>query len=202
MPGSVLAQDSRHLDRAWEIGPLIRGRNYSLNMPLHPSISDDGWTFDFPGPRARDGHVHYVTRESGPLDEARGIRVRYRVTAERGTRFVPQEMPHEEATLSLYFQTYNDDWSARGRHEFARWYSPSLRQFVIEPGEHEITVMFDENWRSVMGSDQVRSPGQFADALANVGRVGLTFGSRSRRGHGVFATGRASFELLAFDILS
>src|SRR5690606_13015882 len=37
---------------AWEIGPVIKGKNYSLNMPLRPTQDDDGtWYLEF-GPES------------------------------------------------------------------------------------------------------------------------------------------------------
>ena len=185
----------------WEIGPVIRGRNYSVGMPLRPEPSADGWFFDFPGPRRSDGHVHYVTRTTGPLDRARGLRLRYRIDAARGTRFVPQEYPDSPPLLSLYIQRAGDDWRARGRTEFHRWYSPEDRVVQIEPGEHELTILFDENWISVVGSDHARSPREFEDALSDAARIGFTLGSAGGRGHGVFATGPARFTVLDFTVL-
>ncbi|MBO6527833.1 hypothetical protein [Erythrobacter sp.] len=186
--------------REWEIGPVIRGRNYSVGMPLHPEISREGWFFDFPGPRRRDGHVHYVTRRTGPLDGARGLRLRYRIDAQAGTRFVPQEFPDRTALLSLYIQRRGDDWLARRGTQFHRWYSPQDRVVPLEPGEHELTILFAENWISVMGSDHARSPQAFAEALAEAGRVGFTLGSSGGRGHGVYATAPARFTVLEFSV--
>ncbi|MBH5321923.1 hypothetical protein [Aurantiacibacter sediminis] len=200
-PSLALAQGGRDFAYDWEIGPVIRGRNYSVGMPPHPVVTRDGWYFDFPGPRRRDGHVHYITRPSGPLDRARGIRIRFRIDARRNTRFVPQEHPDLHATLSLYLQENGDDWSGRGRGEFSRWYSPTAALIELTPGAHEASIMFDENWISVMGSNRNRNPREFAAMLARVGTVGITFGSRQARGHGVFATAPARFELLDFAII-
>ncbi|KLI63044.1 hypothetical protein [Aurantiacibacter marinus] len=186
---------------AWEIGPIIRRRNYSVGMPLHPQIDGQGWNFDFPGPRQRDGHVHYVTRATGSLRDARGIRLRYRVDAQRQARFVPQENPDLPGAISLYIQRAGDDWLARGDGAFARWYSPNSRLQEITPGEHELTVMFDENWISVMGSNRERHPREFVETLVRAGRIGLTFGSRQSRGHGVYSTAPARFTLLEFAVL-
>lgn len=185
----------------WEIGPVIGGRNYSVGMSRVPEVSADGWFFDFPGPRRRDGHVHYITRRTGPLDRARGLCLRYRIDAGPGTRFVPQEHPDRTATLSLFVQRAGDDWAARGRTQFHRWYSPEDRVIALEPGEHELTILFDENWISVLGSDQARSPRAFKDALADASRIGFTLGSAGGRGHGVFATGPARFTVLDFTVL-
>ncbi|HLL30420.1 MAG TPA: hypothetical protein VK403_05440, partial [Allosphingosinicella sp.] len=35
--------------QAWTIGPIIRGRNHSVGMPLHPTARrGGGWYFDIP----------------------------------------------------------------------------------------------------------------------------------------------------------
>ena len=54
--------------RAWEIGPIIKGRNYSVGMPLQPEDTRDGISFDIPNIRERYAHVHYVTLDPGSLD--------------------------------------------------------------------------------------------------------------------------------------
>lgn len=185
----------------WEIGPVINGRNFSVGMPRFPEPSAEGWFFDFPGPRRSDGHVHYLTRRTGRLDQARGLRLRYRIDASPATRFVPQEFPDRTATLSLFIQRAGDDWAARGRTQFHRWYSPEKRVIALEPGEHELAILFDENWISVMGSDQARSPRAFEDTLVEASRIGFTLGSAGGRGHGVYATGPARFTVLDFSVL-
>ena len=69
---------------AWVIGPVIRGRNYSEGMPLHPSPGPEGgWHIDLP--RA-PGSVHYVTFRHGSLAGKRRIVMRYRVETEPGAR--------------------------------------------------------------------------------------------------------------------
>lgn len=198
---SALGARERGWVREWEIGPLIRGRNYSINMPPHPLQSEEGWYFDFPGPRRSDGHVHYVTRATAPLDRARGIRLRYRIDARPGTRFVSQEYPDREPLLSLYIQREGDDWRAAGPTRFHRWYSPDSRVVPLQPGEHEVTILFDENWISVMGSDHERSPREFAAALADAARIGFTLGTQGGRGHGVYATAPARFTVLDFSVI-
>lgn len=185
----------------WDIGPVIRGTNYSQGMPRQPRPLRSGWSFDFPYADARAGHVHYVTFDPGSLEGASRIVVRYRVDAARNVRFVPQENPAETATVSLVFQRGGDNWSARGRYEFYRWYSPYATVQPIGPGEYEMSVsLSDPGWISVLGRSPATNPRAFAAALENAERVGLVFGWGGGRGHGVYATGPARFTLLSFDI--
>lgn len=169
----------------WSIGPVIDGRNYSVGMPATLSQGEGGqvW-FDFPGPTARDGHVHYLTHDPGSLAGARGVRLRYRIEAAPGVRFVPQEAPGREALLSLYLQRRGDDWRARGGTEWYRWYAPWQSRLPLEPGTHEVTVLFDAEWTSVNGKKRSDAPRQFSAALAEAGRVGFTLGSDRGLGHG------------------
>jgi len=186
----------------WEIGPVIRGENYSVGMPLRPQPTRNGWAFDFPYSTKEAGHVHYITFDPGSLAEASRIKVRYRVDADPGTHFVPQEHPHLPGTVSLFFQRRGDNWSAKGRYALFRWYAPIHTVQEIAPGVHEMTVEFDDpRWGSVVGGTKSgNSPRPFQVALANASSIGLVFGSSAARGHGVYATAPARFELLDFDI--
>ena len=186
----------------WEIGPIIRGKNYSQGMPLQPQPPGTGWQFDFPGGSAAAGHVHYVTFRPGPISSKSRILVRYRVGARKGTRFVPQESPDLRGTVSLYFQRRGDNWSAKGRYEHFRWYAPNATVREIAPGEHEISVRLDDpDWISVLGRTSGANPGSLETTLTNIDRMGLVFGSTAARGHGVYATAPARFTLLSFRIL-
>lgn len=185
----------------WEIGPIIRGKNYSVGMPLRPAPAREGWSFDFPASSRDAGHVHYVTFDPGSLTGKRRIVVRYRVDAAPGTRFVPQENPELPATVSLFVQRRGDNWTARGAYDFFRWYAPSATVRQLAPGTHEMTVSLrDPDWGSVYGKPAAANSAAFDSALANASRVGLVFGSDAGRGHGVFATAPARFTLLDFRI--
>src|SRR5215470_1235261 len=60
----------------WQIGPIIRGKNYSPGMPSQPTAADGGWSFNFP---TQDG-VHYVTTSlSGPLLGRGEIKARFSI---------------------------------------------------------------------------------------------------------------------------
>ena len=182
----------------WEIGPIIRGKNYSYRMPLRPSETRAGPSFEIPGPNAADGHVHYITVPTRPLEGARRIVLRYRIDAPQGTRFVPQEVPNEPAMLSLYFQRGGDSWTTR--HPDWRWYAPNNRVIALSPGTHTVSIGLDENWIAMTGSDAHSNPRGFAAALANTQRVGFVLGSAGLRGHGVYATAPARFTILDFRI--
>jgi hypothetical protein len=185
----------------WEIGPIIRGRNYSVGMPVVPMPTRSGWSFDFPVGSEAAGHVHYVTFQPSLGRGATRIIVRYRINAAPGTRFTARESAGQPAAVSLYFQRRGDDWRARRGTEFYRWYAPAATMRTLQPGVHEMQVRIDDpRWAPVLGPPSPDYAGLRADAWANVGRVGIVFGSVAARGHGVYASAPARFTLLDFRI--
>lgn len=183
---------------AWEIGPFIRGKNYSVGMPVTPQQGFDGARFSIPGPTARNGHVHYVTMATGSLAGAKRLVLSYRIDAAQGTRFVPQEHPDQAATLSLYFQRAGDRWTMR--YPDWRWYSPADRVVNLAPGTHTISIDLDEDWVAMTGPGAHSNQDGFRRALAEAARIGFVFGSASGRGHGVYATKPARFTILDFRV--
>ena len=183
---------------AWEIGPIIRGKNYSYRMPLRPEETRAGASFEIPGPSAANGHVHYVTVPTRPLAGARAIVLRYRIDAAPGTRFVPQESPQLPATLSLYFQRAGDGWTMR--QPDWRWYAPTNRTVPLRAGTHTVRIGLDEDWIAMTGPGAHANPRGFQSALEETMRVGFTFGSEGGRGHGVYATAPARFTILDFRV--
>jgi hypothetical protein len=186
---------------SWEIGPIIRGRNRSVGMPLQPSPARRGWYFDFPYPHAGAGHVHYVTFPHGSLAGKRRIVMRYRVDAAPGVRFVSQESPERPGTISLYFQRGGDTWTARGIYDFYRWYAPRHSVARLTPGEHVMSVNLDASWLSVTWRPAGSNARLFEDALAETEQVGFVLGDEFARGHGVYATGPARLTVLSFQVL-
>ena len=183
---------------AWEIGPVIRGRNHSEGMPRTLSPGRSGPTFTFPSP---GGSVHYVTIPTERLVGATRIIMRYRIDTAPGTRLVPVDSPELPATISLYFQRRGDTWSGK-RSQHYRWYAPYGRMSPVAPGEYEVAVSLrDPDWISVYGKRSGDNPEAFAEALAHVDRVGFVFGSGGGRGHGVYAMGNARFTLLDFRVV-
>jgi hypothetical protein len=184
--------------RAWVIGPIIRGRNYSRGMPLHPSPGPgDGWHIDLP--RA-PGSVHYVTFRHGSLAGKSRIVMRYRVEAAPGVRIAPRTSPASPSMITLYFQRGGDNWSARGRFETYRWYATFATHSPITPGEHEMVAPLDGNWTAVMTSSARSDPAAFRDALAAADQVGFVLGGGDGFGHGVFATGPARLVVTEFRV--
>jgi len=180
---------------SWEIGPNIRGRNYSVGMPSQPTqLPGGGLSFEFP--RA-NGEVDALTTGIRPLSQVREITIRYRIDATRGTRFISAETPEQTATISFYLQRSGDNWSARGRYASYRWYVPQHAVIPLAPGERSITVRLDETWTNVNGVPNTRDPQGFVTALANTARFGIAFGTAGARSHGVYATGPARFTLLS-----
>ena len=166
---------------------------HSPGMPSRPVPDGDGWGFTFPTNPA--SHVHYVQNFDPPsLEPGKSIRVRFRVS---GQGFTAQEWPDEPATVSLLIQRKGDDWTARGKMAGYRWYS--AQQVTLAEGEHTMTVPLDvAHWGGVYGGQPAAL---FYEALRNADNVGLVFGSPSGRGHGVYATGPATFTLLGFEVV-
>lgn len=183
----------------WEIGPVIRGKNYSYRMPLRPDDTRAGPSFDIPGPAEANGHVHYLTVPTGPLRGAKRIVLTYRLEAAPGTRFVPRENPEQPAIVSLYLQRAGDSWTMR--HPDWRWYAPNEKVQALSIGTHTITVGLDENWVAMATGDARSNPRGFSAALADTARVGFVFGSYvGGRGHGIYATRPARFTILDFRV--
>ena len=102
--------------------------------------------------------------------------------------------------LSLFIQQRGDNWSARGRYETYRWYSPNDRVTTLRPGVHTLSIGLEAAGNAVVAWKRSANPAAFEAALANAGNDGLVFGSSSGLGHGVYATGPARFTILDFRI--
>ena len=183
---------------AWAIGPIIRGRNYSEGMPLHPSPSPrGGWHIDLPRP---PGSVHSVTFPHGSLAGKSRILMRYRVEAAPGVRIAPPSSPQGAGMITLYFQRSGDNWSGRRRFETYRWYATFATQSPITPGEHVMAARLDANWTAVETSSARTDPAAFREALEAADQVGFVLGGGDGYGHGVFATGRARIVVTEFRV--
>ena len=182
----------------WTIGPIIRGRNYSVAMPLHPSPRrGGGWQIDLP--RA-PGSVHYVTFPHGSLAGKSRIVMRYRVEAAPGVRILPSTAPNMNSIITLYFQRGGDNWSGRGRYETYRWYATFASQSPITAGTHTLVAPLNGNWTAVSTSSARTNPAGLQAALAEADQVGFVLGGGDGYGHGVFATGPARLVVTEFRV--
>ena len=179
---------------AWRIGPVIRGKNYSVGISGTLREGPQGPWFQFP--TEGRGHIHYVTLNTGPIEGARQITVRYRIDAAPETKFVAHEFGRP-GKFGLAFQRTGDNWTARGRYDTYRWYSPSI--LPLRPGVHTFTARLDApRWISVGYRPAANDPQAFAAALSQTESVSMTFGAEGGRGHGVYSTAPARFTLLDF----
>jgi hypothetical protein len=183
---------------AWTIGPIIRGRNYSIGAPLHPSPRrGGGLQIDLP---LAPGSVHYVTFRHGPLAGKRRIVMRYRLELARGAGLVAASDGRSASMITLYFQRAGDSWSGRGRFETYRWYATFATQTPMTPGDHVIVAPLDGAWTAVETSKALSSPAAFRAALAEADQVGFVLGGGDGFGHGVSATGPARLIITSFRV--
>jgi hypothetical protein len=195
--GAVSRRDASAAS-AWEIGPVIRGRNYSQGVPLHPLQRANGaWSIELP--RA-PGSIHYVTFPYGTLSGKHRMVMRYRIEAAQGVRILPVTAPQLPSIITLYFQRAGDNWTGTGRFEAYRWYATFASQSPIMPGEHVMVAPLDGNWTAVETSSARTSRAAFRDALAQADRVGFVLGGGDGYGHGVFATGPARLVVTDFRV--
>ena len=183
---------------AWTIGPIIRGRNYSQGVALHPSPRAGGG-FQIDLPRA-PGSVHYVTFRHGSLAGKSRIVMRYRIEAAPGVRIQPITAPALPSIITLYFQRGGDNWSGRGPFETYRWYATFASQSPITPGAHEIVAPLGGAWTAVEASTARTNPAAFRSALAEADQIGFVLGGGDGYGHGVHATGRARLIVTDFRV--
>lgn len=182
----------------WVIGPIIRGRNYSVGMPLHPTPRrDGGMHIDLP--RA-PGSVHYVTFGHGSLRGKRRIVMRYRVQMDPGVQIVPTKFPTFPSIITLYFQRAGDNWMARRSFEAYRWYATFASHSPIKAGEYEIVAPLNGLWTAVEKSTARNNPAAFHAAVAEADQVGFVLGGGDGYGHGVSATGRARLIVTSFRV--
>jgi hypothetical protein len=188
------AQDAE----AWTIGPIIRGRNYSQGMSLHPTPRrGGGFVIDLP---QAPGSVHYVTFRHGSLAGKSRIVMRYRIEADRGVRIVPRTNPAQASMITPFFQRSGDTWTARGPYETYRWYGTFATQSPLRPGTFEMVAPLSGNWTAIQMSSARSNPAAFREAIANADQVGFVLGGGDGYGHGVYATGRARLIVTEFTV--
>jgi hypothetical protein len=179
---------------SWEIGPVINGKNYSLNMPLRPTQDrDKTWYLEF-GP---ESGPHYVTYQHGSLIGKSVIRARFKIEGAPGTRIWGKACPDQPSSVTLFFMRSDPDWRGDG----GRWWATFATFRPLEVGtEFEVVAPLDGNWTSVMTMTRATGQREFEDAMANADRVGFTFGDCESFGHGARAVATVRFRLLDFRV--
>lgn len=179
---------------AWEIGPVVNQRNYSLG-PTRPARFERGWGFTI-GPRTEP---HYVTFSHGSLRGKTQIRMRFRVEGRSGAIIHGATCPtRSPSAVTLYFQRKGDDWASDGGRWWASFASVRLRGPMAET---QIVAPLDARWTSVLRMNAKNSPGEFAAAKADADRVGFTFANCRGFGHGARATVPVRFVVTSFEVL-
>jgi len=172
----------------WEIGPVIRGKNYSVAMPLTPAAHDDGVSFDF-GPGQSP---HYVTQAAQPLTGKHLIRLRFRT---EGSPIIGSKCG--SGTATVYLEKRGNDWA----HDGGRWWATFSSVTLGEPGAYEIVAPLDGPWTSVSTMTATASPAEFQAAKDTASRIGFTLGNCEGFGHGITtSTGTARVVVTYFGV--
>jgi hypothetical protein len=181
----------------WTIGPIIRGRNHSPGMPLHPSRSPEGGLL-IELPRA-PASLHYVTFPHGPLTGKSRIVMRYRIEADPGVRIVPTTDPRLPSLITLYFQRAGDNWSGRRSYETYRWFATFATDTDLTAGDYVMTAPLDADWTAIETSSAATAPQAFQAAVADADQVGFVLGGGTGYGHGVHIEGRGRARLIVTE---
>jgi hypothetical protein len=159
------------------------------------------WAWTFP---KKPGLVSYATKAGVRLTGKSAIRFKFRIEGSAPT-WVPYH-PEQEGPpckVRLYFQRNGDDMMGKaGTTEFYRWWG-NAHVTPLALGSFDVTApLVPPEWGSVLGKNGTVAGSKWTAALADVGRIGFTFGGASFAGHGVvLATGSANFMLEAFDVV-
>jgi hypothetical protein len=182
---------------------------FSPGMPEHPTQTVEGWEFTFPryeGPlpcRTPVAHdcprVEYLTTQAGPLSLGQSIAMTVAISGSPEFRY---KLEHANtcdtpASVRLLIQRRDDDLTK----EFHRWWS-NPQAILLAEGQHTITVpLTPDQWSSVFGRKGGAAGGEFANALREAERIGMTFGGGCFFGHGVNVSGgEATFTMKDFVV--
>src|SRR5262245_6631367 len=179
---------------AWNIlyspGPTFR-----IQYP--PQLGgQDGTSFDFP---PKGPSVGYVVKTAPKLSLGQTISIKF--TIEGYGTLVPTDSD-PPARVRLYLQRAGDNGSGAGPYQHYRyWGHPDV--VLGAARDYEVSVeLKPENWSDVFGASGNEHPQAFADAVANAGVIGFTFGGMFA-GHGIYVkqgTGSVRFVLKEYSI--
>ena len=177
---------------------------YSPSMPRHPRTVGSGWQFEFPHKEA----VGYLTTAQRPTSASQSITASITVETEGNPSFEYRAEAANtcggQATVRLYFQRRGDNMSGVGAYEHYRWWSNPVAYNLGSGSVDLIGDLADPSaWTSVLGRSGADNEAAFRAALADLGKVGFTFGGGCFFGHGVYVepgTGQATFTATAFTV--
>lgn len=178
---------------AWEIGPIVGTRNYSLGLPVNPTKHPEGFEFAI-SPTAEP---HYITKATGPLTAYKAIRMRYRVEGPSEAHIYGKGCSEASGSaVTLYIEHKADDWSRDGY----RWWATQHTVALTGPVEAEIVAPLDGYWSSVFAFTTDTHRAVFNDAKANAARIGFTFANCEGYGHGTRSTLPVKFIVTYFGV--
>ncbi len=181
--------------KAWTIGPIIKGENYSKGLPLNPCTEPgSGFSFDLGGEK----EPHYITRKIDSLVGKKQLRMSFRVEASASTLVYGAKCPtNSPSAVTLYIQREDDDWQKNG---WRWWHGPS-RVAVSGAGVWELIAPLDDpKWSSVQGMTADASPLNWKATITDPYVVGFTMANCEGAGHGARATAPAKVIVERFSV--
>jgi hypothetical protein len=195
---------------AWQI-------RYSPGMPAQPSVASGGWQFAFPSNAAGVcpapatqppdfnvspcHHVDYVTVPYASPINTNSMVMTFDVIAQApayGYRTAPDNTCNSPAEVRLLLEHTGD--AALSNPVYRWWSNPVAYTLDGSVSGAVLTApLTPDQWSDVNGQLGSSNPAAFADALSNVGAVGMTFGGGCFYGHGVYLdSGSATFVVTKF----
>jgi len=197
---------------AWQI-------RYSPGMPTQPIANGGGWQFDFPSnvaglcPASATQppnfnvspchHVDYVTVPYASPITAKSMTMTFNVVAQSpayGYRTAPNNTCVSPANVRLLLEHAGD---AGLNNPVYRWWSNPVA-YTLQNSASGVVVtapLTADQWSDVNGQLGSANTAAFADALSNVGAVGMTFGGGCFYGHGVYLdSGSVTFVVTKFTL--
>ena len=171
--------------------------------------NSSGQTY-FVFPSAAPG-VNYVTKAVNGIPATAGhMQIVYSVAVTGSPVFDYRTNPNNTCgmgypgTVRLFIQRAGDNMSGAGAYQQYRyWAVAGFKE--LAPGLFTVDAPLDPaQWSDVYGALGSANPTLFAAAVANAGRIGVTFGGGCFFGHGVINSGlnsSATFTINGFSIL-
>lgn len=170
---------------------------YSAGMPPHPSADSEGaWSFEFPSSE-NGGHVNYVQTPFNATTTPQGVAITFRVESDAPQYEVLDPSDHPPATVRLFVEQKDDDLSDPN----GRWWAQATMYDLGSQDNQTLTIsvpLTSDQWTNVEGKEDAQA---FAQALENIGWVGMTFGGQYFAGHGVaLSSGSAKYILIDYRV--